>query len=134
MKTSLLVLFSFLSIQCQNLYEAQNPFKHHKRDRQFFEKLTNNDTNSQNVILTNSEYPFEIKLVKDGSFQYKLEKLGTGEGSWKYEDGFVTLYAERKRFIMNMELHNIDLKSDATSLVFADRFGYNFLPMKVVRQ
>ena len=77
----------------------------------------------------NNDYPFDLKLNKDGTFKYQLEKLGSGEGTWTYDDGFLKLYAERKRFVMNMELHNINRETGETSLVFADRFGYKFLPM-----
>ena len=133
MKFLVLLLLATFSVQCRNLLDADNPFQHHKRDRQFFDNLANGDSSSEDIVLHNSDYPFDLRLNDDGTFNYKLEKLGSGEGTWEYGDGFVKLYAERKRFVMKMELHNIDLESGATSLVFADRFGHKFLPMTTQR-
>ena len=135
MKFAPLFLISLMLCNCQNIYYTENPFTHYAREKDFFTNLASDNRDSkQSVILTNFDYPIDITLYKDNTFTYKLDVLGKGEGTWKHSNGFVSLYAERKRFVMKMQLHNIDPSTEAISLVFADRFGQNFLPMTVIRK
>jgi len=135
LKILALFLASFLLCQCQNLYYAENPFTHYKRQKIFFSKITNDSNKNQSKVrvLYNAEYPINLTLYNDASFKYELEVLGDGWGTWEYTNGFLALSAERKRFVMKMQIHSISEDSADVSLVFADRFGQKFLPMTLTK-
>lgn len=134
----LLILTAFGQASCRNLYDAKRPYQVYEKPAAYFGALVNPETkpaktleNESEIVLENPEYPIELKLYKDKTFHYHLARLGDGTGTWKYQDGHLELYAERKLFVMQMEMHSTspEEKEEAIALEFSDRFGPKFLPL-----
>lgn len=128
----LLLPLLILSSACRNLYEAQRPYEVYAKPISYFQPLLNQTASEEVLVLENPEYPIELKLFSDKTFHYYLARLGEGTGSWSYHpEGYIELYAERKIFVMRMQMHSVtpEQKVEAISLEFADRFGPKFLPL-----
>lgn len=115
---------------CQPLYKADRNYEVYEKDPEFFQPLVNQESGDSKIVLEDQTYPIQLELYKDGRFQYHLKKLGAGWGTWSYKKGYLHLYAERKLFVMNFELHGIQQDGDALSLEFSDRFGPKFLRLQ----
>ena len=136
MKLLLTAMLSLSFLSCQDLYEEKNPYTYYKKDQAYFNPIVNQIPLPNSVdrtklkLVRNDAYPIEIALFNDGQFHYYLENLGDGNGTWKYEDGHISLYAERKRFVMEMDIHSVNEKGDEIIVYFHDRIGANFLPLE----
>ena len=90
---------------------------------------------SLDKVIVNDDYPVEIALYKDGRFYYHLENLGEGEGTYKYEDGDLKLYAEREILGVNIDMSytfTITKKDGSESVLsFRDRFGRQVKSVKL---
>ncbi len=115
-----LIAFAILLAGCQDLYSAKRPYEVREESREYFSDLNEK-------ILINKEYPIEVQLRKDGTFWYKLNKLGEGEGTWLYEEGHAKLYAERKLFVMKLDIRAAE---SGPVIEFSDRFGPKFLKIE----
>jgi hypothetical protein len=121
---------SLLMMACQPLYKAERNYEVHEKDAEFFQPLMNDDSGETKIVLEDQTYPIELQLYKDGRFHYYLKRLGDGWGTWSHKNGYLQLYAERKLFVMNFEIHGIQQDGDALSLEFSDRFGPKFLRLQ----
>ncbi len=135
MKRLLFGMFAAVLLSaCQPLYHAERSYKVYEKEPEFFQNLMNTPPENQNakpsVVLEDSSYPISLQLYQDGRFYYYLKRLGDGWGNWDYKKGYLHLYAERKLFVMNFEIHSIDPESSAVSLEFSDRFGPKFLKLQ----
>lgn len=119
-----------LMMACQPLYKAERNYKVYEKDTEFFQPLLNESDDPSKIVLEDQTYPIELQLYKDGRFHYYLKRLGDGWGTWSHEKGYLHLYAERKLFVMNFEIHGIQQDGDALSLEFSDRFGPKFLRLQ----
>jgi hypothetical protein len=120
----------FLMMACQPLEKAERNYEVYEKDAEFFQPLMNDASGEQKIVLEDQSYPIELQLYRDGRFHYHLKRLGDGWGTWSYKKGFLHLYAERKLFVMNFEIHGIQQDGDALSLEFSDRFGPKFLRLQ----
>lgn len=125
---------AFLSLLgCRNLYEAKRPYDVYEKPVAYFQPLFNeSQAGSEFVTLENASYPIELRLYKDKTFHYHLARLGDGEGTWEHRDGHLELYAERKIFVMRMQVLSVspdEPTAESISLEFSDRFGPKFLPL-----
>ena len=130
----------FLSLTaCQPEFHNQNPFEWQEEEEEHYESLVNkfdyhNKLKKNEVLrLVNKEYPIELMLFKDNKFFYVLEDLGEGVGTWKYEEGQLKLYAERKRFVMNIGVHAIKEQQGEFGIEFIDRWGNQYLQIEAVK-
>lgn len=117
-----LLILGVLTWSCQDLVHAKRPYQTVEKPQEFFSAL-------EDKRLSNADYPIEVELKKDGVFHYHLPTLkeGDGVGTWRYQDGHVELYAERRMFVMKMAIRSVD---DGTlALEFSDRFGPKYLPV-----
>ncbi len=118
---------------CRNLYEAPRPYAVYAKPASYFQPLENTPETPQEkaVTLVNKDYPIELQMYKDGRFHYYLARLGDGEGTWNYKDGHIEYYAERKIFVMRMQMHSVAPgEQESMSLEFSDRFGPKFLSLE----
>lgn len=119
---------------CQPLYKADRNYEVYEKDQEFFETLLNKnpqDTAAKDtIVLEDQSYPISLQLYKDGRFYYYLKRLGDGWGTWDYKKGYLHLYAERKIFVMEFEIHALEQNGNALSLEFSDRFGPKFLRLQ----
>lgn len=83
---------------------------------------------TSDITFLNRDYPIEIALYKNGEFFYDLPNLGTGRGTYKYEDGKIHLFAKRTLFNMNIEVIASNEEASEFVLRFRDRFGVRVLP------
>lgn len=120
----------WLLLGCQPLYKAERSYEVYEKDAEFFQPLMNEEAGASKIVLEDQSYPIELQLYKDGRFHYYLKRLGDGWGTWSYKKGYLHLYAERKLFVMNFEIHGIQQDGDALSLEFSDRFGPKFLRLQ----
>lgn len=123
-------LVCLLMMGCQPLYKAERNYQVYEKDQEFFQPLMNEKDEGSRIVLEDQTYPIELQLYKDGRFHYYLKRLGDGWGTWSYQKGFLQLYAERKLFVMNFEIHGIEQDGEALSLEFSDRFGPKFLRLQ----
>lgn len=81
--------------------------------------------------LFNDSYPIQIALYKNNKFYYNLPTLtdGDGQGTWKYQDGVITLFAQRRLFDMYIEVFATDENAQSLGITFIDRFGKNTIQM-----
>ncbi len=92
--------------------------------------LTNEEPNlTLDKTIVNNDYPIEIALYKNKKFFYNLPNLGSGKGTWKYNDGMIELRAQRKIFDMYIEIYGSDAEIKQVAILFSDRFGPNTLKM-----
>ncbi|HYX39503.1 MAG TPA: hypothetical protein VE954_40915 [Oligoflexus sp.] len=123
-----------LMVGCQPLYKAERNYEVYEKDQEFFQPLLNGSTDDVDakatVVLEDQSYPIQLQLYQDGRFFYHLKRLGDGWGTWSHKNGFLHLYAERKLFVMNLEIHSIQQDGNALSLEFSDRFGPKFLRLQ----
>lgn len=146
---ALLLAGACFNSSCRALYDAKRPYQVYEKPADYFSSLANSKSSEPEVVLENPDYPIELTLYKDKTFHYYLARLGDGTGSWEYRDGHLELYAERKLFVMQMEMHSTSpdgaaeaeeegkAKDEATAnatgkaiaLEFSDRFGPKFLPL-----
>ncbi len=124
------VLVCVLMTACQPLYKAERNYEVYEKNPEFFQPLLNDSAEDSKIVLEDQSYPIELQLYKDGRFHYYLKRLGDGWGTWSYNKGYLHLYAERKLFVMNLEIHGIQQDGDALSLEFSDRFGPKFLRLQ----
>lgn len=93
--------------------------------------LTKDEPNlTVDKTIVNNNYPIEIALYKNNKFFYNLPNLGTGKGTWKYNDGMIELRAKRKIFDMYIEVYGADAEIKEVAIQFTDRFGSNTLKME----
>jgi hypothetical protein len=121
-----------LLLACQPLYKAERNYEVYEKDQEFFQPLLNSTAEDvkTSIVLEDQSYPIELQLYRDGRFRYNLKRLGDGWGTWSHDKGHLQLYAERKLFVMNFEIHGIQHDGDALSLEFSDRFGPKFLRLQ----
>ena len=131
MRLTLIIYVHFFMISCQSNYEVQSPYNYDKVKVDYFQQFVNPEKDDKNVLVNHS-YPIEIKLLDNNKFEYLLDVLGGGEGTWGFEDGYLKLYAERKLFVMNMFLRKAESIEEPV-LEFRDRFGPKFLEMERMR-
>jgi hypothetical protein len=85
-------------------------------------------------VIINSEYPIEISLYQDKKWFYELANLGTGFGTWKFEDGVLKLTTEREilgiKRNMNIDVEAISEGAADLAIKFRDRFGPRILEME----
>jgi hypothetical protein len=133
---SFLLLFSLLSFSCgkKDAGVEVYPVK-----QQYFAKHINDQPLPERPNLSleksfvNLEYPIEIALYSDQRFYYDLPNLGSGSGTWKYEEGKIKLYAKRTLFNMEIDVYGADDKASELAITFSDRFGPNKLKMVTQR-
>ena len=129
---------ALLGLGCQPLYKANRHYEVYEKTEDFFHAVMNADSENvkapSTLVLEDQSYPIQLQLYKDGRFYYYLKRLGDGWGTWTYEKGYLSLYAERKLFVMNFEIHSIEPDGDALSLEFSDRFGPKFLRLQRTRK
>jgi hypothetical protein len=79
--------------------------------------------------LLNRDYPIEIALYSDGQWFYDLPNLGTGRGTFSYDEekGVLKLHASRDLFDINIEVSSVDETGSSFYLSFRDRHGLNVL-------
>ncbi len=125
------LLLCLMIAGCQPLYKAERNYEVFEKDQEFFQPLLNSASDNvrarSTVVLEDQSYPIQLQLYQDGRFYYSLKRLGDGWGTWSHKNGYLHLYAERKLFVMNFEIHSIEQDGDALSLEFSDRFGPKFL-------
>jgi len=138
MHPMLRTVFGFLAVLlisgCQPLYNEERNYQVYEKDPEFFQPLMNASAEIKDekdtIVLEDTSYPISLKLYKDGRFFYQLKKLGDGWGTWEHKKGYLHLYAERKIFVMNFEIHSINPEGQDLSLEFSDRFGPKFLRLQ----
>ncbi len=133
--SSILIAMAIATSSCRALYDAKRPYQVYEKPAEYFAPLVNNAEEARaeepTIVLENPEYPIELSLYKDKTFRYYLARLGDGQGTWTYKDGHIQLYAERKLFVMQMQMHSTvpDADAEIVALEFSDRFGPKFLPL-----
>lgn len=133
-KISLLVLVLLLNISCTGKKSA--PDLYAAKDETVYSKFINSKTLPASPNLTidksfvNNDYPIEIALYEDHRFFYNLPNLGTGKGTWKFQDGKIQLKAKRSLFDMHIEVYGADQNHSNLAIQFTDRFGPNSLVME----
>ena len=134
MRLPLGFMLCLLFVACQPLYKANRNYEVYEKEQDFFQAVMNDhpeDVNTKStIVLEDQSYPIQLQLYKDGRFYYGLKRLGDGWGTWSYSKGYLSLYAERKLFVMNFEIHGIEQDGNALSLEFSDRFGPKFLRLQ----
>lgn len=132
---ALLALY-VLANACQPLQKADRPYVVYAQDPEFFKGIVNDADSSEDAItLHDQSYPIDLKLYSDGRFYYFLKRLGDGWGTWKHQDGYIDLYAERKLFVMQFAIRSLDPnKPEDVALEFSDRFGPKYLKMQLERR
>jgi len=114
--------------------------KHFYASEVEFSKLVNTKTIPTtpdlgfDIFLENQEYPIELSLYKDGRWYYDLPNLGSGNGTWKFVDGEIKLFAKRSLFDMHIKIISLDEKNETFGITFKDRFGPQFLKMNVINR
>lgn len=112
-----------------------NSIKYYKAQPADFQKFIN----SHNLVtpnlsldrfVVNNEYPIQIALYQDQKFYYDLPNLGDGEGSWKYQNGYLRLTAKRSLFDMIIDIHHRDQDLKNLAIEFRDRFGLKTLKVE----
>jgi hypothetical protein len=78
----------------------------------------------------NNDYPIEIALYQGHRFYYNLPNLGSGKGTWKYNEGKIELKAKRKIFDMYIEVYGADQDIKELAIQFSDRFGAKTIKME----
>lgn len=132
MKTLLALWMITILIGCG---EKKQVLPFFKVDKKHFDKYINdkplpNDPNlTVDKSIINYEYPIEISLYKDNKWFYNLPRLGEGEGTYAMEDGKLILTAQRKLFIMRIEIRASDEQAKNVHITFRDRFGDNTYKM-----
>ncbi len=106
----------------------------YKRDPEFYSQLVNppdqaaqaaSNLEGLRLIQTGDDYAMRFALFSNGTFYYQIDRLGDGTGDWLYEDGALKLIADRPMFNMTFHVSATDETSDATTVRFLDRHGFN---------
>lgn len=112
----------------------------HTRDEAFFTKNVNTsekfakaekNLNDFKLLVTSDVYNMRYALFDNGKFYYQVDKLGNGEGTWTYKEGFLKLHASRSFFDMNLNLVATEATGDGMALQFLDRHGLNHVKVEV---
>ena len=89
---------------------------------------------NKDVSFLNRDYPIELSLYENGEWFYDLPNLGTGRGTYKYEDGILKLTASRDIFDIYIELASANAEGSAFTISFRDRFGYKVLATEITNK
>ncbi len=129
MKYVFLVSFVLNLISCTEVQKSKNILNFNKVEKESFSKIINNKSLREGANLQedkhllNRDYPIEISLYADGKWYYNLDNLGDGNGTWKYQDGRLVLYAKRVLFDMHIDIEATDKNATKFVIKFSDRFG-----------
>ncbi len=90
----------------------------------------------EDISLINNEYPVEIWLYKNNKYFYELPNLGSGLGSWIYEDGLIIMTNEHHiktiDIKINMKYRLYLSTKSKVRLEFSDRFGINNIELEKI--
>lgn len=104
------------------------------RDAEFFEQFYNEPADylaakeklaQLKVLETGEDYPMRFVLFQDGRFYYQIDRLGDGNGFWRFEQGGIELTAVRPIFDMHIYLSARAEQGNETLVRFYDRHGFN---------
>jgi hypothetical protein len=109
-------------------------FVANKRDAEFYGQFVNPNSewpqaesrlSELKVLETNEVYQMRYALFANGAVYYQIDKLGNGNGRWKYEDGALTVTASRPIFDMELTFSAAEATGDQMTVRFVDRHGLN---------
>jgi hypothetical protein len=132
------VLVLFVIVACGQ--QEKTPLQMYKVDEDHFRPLVNKKDISTNpdlqsdLFLANYDYPIEVALYKNGKFYYNLDNLGDGHGTWKYQNGMIKMFAERRIFDMHMDIRSSNEEGTTFAITFSDRFGPKYLKLKLINK
>jgi len=134
---ALFLIFIALSIFCscnqselQSFDITEDSFKHLINDK----NMPSEPNLNRDKTILNRDYPIEVALYKDGQWFYDLPNLGSGSGTWVYEDTQLVLHAERKIFDMNIKIYATKEEAQKVSMKFFDRHGFKSLELEKINQ
>lgn len=87
---------------------------------------------SLKVLASAQKYEMRFAMFDNGKFYYEVGNLGTGQGEWKYRDGYINLFASRHFFDLDIDLRAASGADETLEMSFVDRFGGNVVGAKLV--
>lgn len=132
-----LLLFLFILPGC-GVNKEKSPVTFYPVKKESFAKYVNQKkisgtpNLSEDIHIINNDYPIEISLYKNGRWYYNLENLDDGEGTWKYNEGRLELFANRALFDIRIDIEGSSEGAPDVVIRFSDRFGPKTLKMEKV--
>lgn len=112
-----------------------------ERDPSFFDPYLNSNDQFGDVktnlaglklLQTGEEYPMRFVLFQDGRFYYQIDKLGDGQGRWKFHSGGIEMTAVRPIFDMHLYISAAAPTGEKTLIRFVDRHGFNSINLQLL--
>lgn len=131
MKTFLIFISIFMAISCgkrasdASISSTDFSFEDYKPYINSVNAIKSSEKSEIKWI--NKDYPIELKLYSDSRFNWTLDVLGVGEGTWEYANGLLKLNSRTHFFDMDIRL--VKIKDSEFLMQFRDRFGYKSIPV-----